>query len=186
MLHLIFVHFLRTTYTYYCTCTRITFTSRGRANLCIPVACFMYSSRGRALCYRIPSLRIRWAFAPHLRRVVTVSLCVAQQSLLIESRYLVSKLCVICYRAVRRGLGFTPGPRPCSCVDSSFSFCRPDSLALSLEIPSVARDSLTQREAQTHSRRLPSTSLGGGECGGYLLVLATVPRCRALHILSRR
>ena len=33
-----------------------------------------------------------------------------------------------------------------------FSFCRPDSLALLLEIPSVARDSLTQREAQTFIR----------------------------------
>ena len=31
--------------------------------------------------------------------------------------------------------------------------------------------------------RLPSTSLGGGECGGYLLVHATVFRCWALHIL---
>ena len=35
------------------------------------------------------------------------------------------------------------------------------------------------------SRRLPSTSLGGGECDGYLLVLATVLCCRASYIASR-
>ena len=97
------------------------------------------------------------------------------------------KLCIICYRAVRRGLDRTPGPRPCSCVDSSFFF-------LSARQPrSLARNSVccsrlanSTRSANLHSRRLPSTSLGGGECGGYLLVLATVPRCRAPHISNRR
>ena len=50
-------------------------------------------------------------FLPHLRRVATISLCVAQPSRLIESRYLVFKLRIICYRAVRRGLDRTPAPR---------------------------------------------------------------------------
>ena len=47
-----------------------------------------HSSRGRAHCYRIPSLRIRWAFALNWRRVVTVRLCVAHRSRLNECHYL--------------------------------------------------------------------------------------------------
>ena len=73
------------------------------------------------------------------------------------------KLCIICYCAVRRGLDRTPGPRPCSFVDSSFFF-------LSARQPcSLARNPLccsrlanTIKKANLHSRRLFSTSLGGG------------------------
>ena len=45
---------------------------------------------------------------------MTVSLCVAQPSLLIECHYLASKLRIIVCRAVRRGLNRTPAPLQCS------------------------------------------------------------------------
>ena len=57
--------------------------------------------------------------------------------------------------------------------------------AASLEILFVCYSLLaitTRSAASAAFRRLPSTSLGGGEFGWYLLVLATVPRCRAPHI----
>ena len=68
-------------------------------------------------CYHFPFWciysAIRVAFTSRCNFIVS---CVAQPSLLIESRYLVLKLCIICYRAVRRGLDRTPAPRPCLCL----------------------------------------------------------------------
>ena len=92
------------------------------------------------------------------------------------------KLCVIFHRAVRRG--FDRSPAPCSFVTS---FTRVDSPAASFEILLLCCSWLAKHNKKRGPplafRRLPSTSLGGGECVGYLLVLATVPRCRELHIL---
>ena len=52
-------------------------------------------------------------FAPHLCRVALISCASLSLRHLIESRYLVLKLCIIRYRAVRRGLDRTPASRPC-------------------------------------------------------------------------
>ena len=181
-----FIYCLCTTYSYYSTCNiYFAFTPRGRTNLRIPVALFAYSSRGCAVCYRVSFRWIRWAIrAAFTSRWDSISLCVAQPLHLIKPRYLVLKLRIIFHRAMRRGLDRTYASRPCSFVVASFYFTssrqKPGSLARNLSV-SVARWSLTQREAtpfSMSSRRLPSTSLKGGKCRGYLLVLATKPCCR--------
>ena len=109
-------------------------------------------------------------------------LCVAQPSPLNR----ISSLSDMC-RAVRSGLNRTPAPLPCSLallfiflsVGPAASLPRSKSARLC-----YSRLANTTRSGPSlESCRLPSTSLGSGECGGYLLVLATVLRCRALHII---
>ena len=64
---------------------------------------------------------------------MTVSLCVAQPSLLIECHYLASKLRTIVCRAVRRGLNWTPAPLQCLLALFLILFLLAGSLASSLK-----------------------------------------------------
>ena len=86
-------------------------TSRGRANLRIPVALFTYSSRGRALCYLV-SVLFAERFAPHLRRAATLS-AVRRLAFALNQISLLS-VEIPNYRAVPRGLDRIPASLPCS------------------------------------------------------------------------
>ena len=117
-------------------------------------------------------------------------LCVAQPLHLIESLCLVIKLCIIfCCAPCVASLIVPPRRGRVRWVFVlSISFPRVDSPAASLEILFVLllADRL-HNEKRNRSHRSPcvdspSTSFRGGEYGGYLLVFATVLRCRALHI----
>ena len=179
------LHFVR--FIFFVSRTRTTvlvlFTSRGRANLRIPVALFSCSSRGRALCYRVSFLYVRRAIrASFTSRCDSIISCVAQPSHLIESLLSVKTSHNLLSRRASRTRSH---PRAAAvfigfCFLASHSFASIARQLRSKSCSSVARDSLTQREAQffAASRRLPSTSLGGGECDGYLLVLAIVLCCR--------
>ena len=152
-----FFIFYCTSYSNYCTCiSHFAFTSRSRANRRISVALFTYSSRGRAICYCVPFLHVRCVRAAFTSRCDSVSLCVAQPSHLIESRYLVIKLHIIAPCVA----GLIAPPRRCRVRwRCSLFFCLSarQPLSLARNLPAiVTRDSLTQREAVLRSSRVDS------------------------------
>ena len=122
-------------------------------------------------------------FAPHLRRVATISLCVAQPSHLIKIS--LRSVETLHYLVAPCVAGLNASPRRGRVVSADFHFCsdrQPGSCIPLLGICSplllATRLHNEKHSSPLESRRLPSTSIGGGECGGYLLVLATGLRCR--------
>ena len=160
-------------------------TSRGRASLRIPVALFnSFVARPRPLLSRSILMHL---LSDSRRIYVALRFYrLMRRSALAFSRISLFSVETLHYLLSRRASRARVYPRAAAVFmrRSSFFF-------LSARQPrSLARNPLccsrlanTTRSANLHSRRLPYTSLGGGECGGYLLVLARVPRCRAPHIL---
>ena len=120
-------------------------------------------------------------FAPHLCRVALISCASLSLHHLIESRLLVT--CVAQCVA-----GLIALPRRCRVRwRCSLFFClsarQPLPRSKSARLCYSRLANTTRIGLSLESCRLSSTSLAGGECRGYLLVLATVLRCRALHII---